>query len=134
VAELAKRLNLDKSATSRRVRVATEKGYLVNLEERKGKPAQLVPGEPLPDEKPVLPAPDEVGGEGGNIPPCNTATLQQLDIGDMVYLVSEDGTIQNAEPWRIVDIVDGQNGMGSFAFFGETSTGWPLERCVPADG
>lgn len=134
VAELAKRLNLDKSATSRRVRVATEKGYLINLEERKGKPAQLVPGEPLPDEKPVLPAPDEVGGEGGNIPLCNTATVQQLDIGDMVFLLSADGTIQNAEPWRIVDILDGPDGSGGFVFFRETATGWPLSQCIPADG
>jgi len=77
VSELAKRLNLDKSATSRRVRVACELGYLINLEERRGKPARLTIGEPMPDEEEVLPRPETLAEENiPVIPPCNTATLQ----------------------------------------------------------
>ncbi|MGQ9553427.1 MAG: hypothetical protein ACUVWR_04870, partial [Anaerolineae bacterium] len=55
--QLATRLQLDKSAISRRVAVAIKNGYLVNLEEHKSKPARLLPDEPLPEALPVLPAP-----------------------------------------------------------------------------
>ncbi|NPV08052.1 MAG: MarR family transcriptional regulator [Anaerolineae bacterium] len=85
VGRLADLLGLDKSTVSRRVRVATELGYLVNLEDRRGKPARLLPGEDLPEEKPILPTPQTLaavvaGGEGGVLSPpttvqhCNTAT------------------------------------------------------------
>jgi hypothetical protein len=57
---VATRLGLDKSVVSRRWRVAREGGYLVNLEERRGRPARLVTGEPLPDETPILPTPEAV--------------------------------------------------------------------------
>jgi len=60
VLEVARRLRLDKSAASRRVRVALDKGYIVNEEQRRGRPAQLVPGEALPEEEPVLPAPEDL--------------------------------------------------------------------------
>jgi len=66
LAEVAKRLGLDKSAASRRVRAAVEHGYLVNLEDRKGKPARLVIGEPLPEETDILPT---------------VAVLQGVDLG-----------------------------------------------------
>lgn len=56
--ELAEHLKLDKSAISRRVRDAVSCGYLDNLEERKGRPAKLVLGEPLPADQEVLPSPE----------------------------------------------------------------------------
>jgi hypothetical protein len=105
VTELAQRLKLDKSATSRRVRVALDLGYLVNTEDRRGRPAKLLPGEPLPTEEPILPSPETVAaltptggyeppqgqnyenyslaeGGGGYIPSeqhCNTATLARAN-------------------------------------------------------
>jgi hypothetical protein len=57
---IATRLGLDKSVVSRRWRVAREGGYLVNREERRGRPARLVTGEPLPDETPILPIPEAI--------------------------------------------------------------------------
>jgi hypothetical protein len=42
--ELAAKLALDKSVTSRRLRQATELGYLVNRETRRGRPARIVLG------------------------------------------------------------------------------------------
>jgi hypothetical protein len=48
-------LDLDYSATHRRVGMALEAGYLNNLEDRKGKPAQLVIGNDLPDDREILP-------------------------------------------------------------------------------
>jgi hypothetical protein len=57
---VATRLGLDKSVVSRRWRVARDGGYLVNQEERRGRPARLVTGEPLTDETPILPTPEAV--------------------------------------------------------------------------
>lgn len=57
---LAQRLGLDKSATSRRVAVAVSLGYLVNQQEKRGQPAKLDIGDPLPEEAPVLPPPDSL--------------------------------------------------------------------------
>jgi MarR family len=54
-ADLRSRLKLDKSAISRRVADAIERGYLRNLEDKKGGPARLIIGDPLPVELEVLP-------------------------------------------------------------------------------
>lgn len=55
VAAVAAALKLDKSAAWRRVQSALQKGYLRNLEDKKGRPAQLVIGERMPDDVAVLP-------------------------------------------------------------------------------
>jgi hypothetical protein len=57
---IAQELKLDKSAASRRIRTAINKGFVKNLEDRKGKPGRYVVGDPMPDDVVVLPAPDEV--------------------------------------------------------------------------
>ncbi len=54
---LAGRLGLDPHSASRRVAVAKRNGWIVNQETRRGQPAQLVPGDPLPAEKPDTPRP-----------------------------------------------------------------------------
>ena len=61
VTRLAERLGLDKSAASRRASVATRDGYLVNAEDKRGRPARLQVGEPLPAERPILPTPADLG-------------------------------------------------------------------------
>jgi hypothetical protein len=53
-------LQLDKSSALRRVRVALDRGYLRNLEDRKGRPARLVLGEPLPEDQEILPTVKEL--------------------------------------------------------------------------
>lgn len=55
ISAIAKALKLDKSATSRRVSAARERGYLVNHETKRGQPAKIGNGEPLPANTPVLP-------------------------------------------------------------------------------
>jgi hypothetical protein len=55
-ADIKKALKLDKSAVSRRVSAAMEAGVLRNLEDRRGRPARLVLGDPLPDEIELLPS------------------------------------------------------------------------------
>src|SRR5262249_8612563 len=55
---LAKKLGLDKNSVHHRVRKGITAGYLLNEELRKGKPARIVLGDPLPDEGGVLPPPE----------------------------------------------------------------------------
>lgn len=84
---LANRLGLDKSVVSRRWRVARDGGYLVNLEERRGRPARLVIGEPLPEEVAILPPPGSLEGcctvarspEGGTPPSADEAAEAELE-------------------------------------------------------
>ena len=73
---VAEQLEIDKAAASRRVRTAVGRGYLKNLEDRKGHPARLVVGEGMPEDREILPAPEDLEGidpltgprEGHSIP------------------------------------------------------------------
>ena len=69
ITAVAKALGIDRSAASRRVRVAIEDGYLANLDgsRRKGRPARITLGDPLPEERAVLPRPDALAAEGGAV-------------------------------------------------------------------
>jgi MarR family len=60
VTELARELRLDRSAVSRRVRNAKDRGYLRDLEENQRKPSRLVLGDDLPDDLQILPSPGDV--------------------------------------------------------------------------
>ena len=60
--DIKKVLKLDKSVVSRRVAAALDAGVLRNLEDRKGRPARLVIGDPLPDEIELLPRPEQLHG------------------------------------------------------------------------
>ena len=58
VTQLAQYLGIDKSSMSRRVRGALKSGFLVDHETRRGRPAKLIIGEPLPADQTVLPTVD----------------------------------------------------------------------------
>jgi hypothetical protein len=60
VIEIAEKLGLDKSSALRRVRTAIREGYLVNNEHRRGRPAKISLGDPLPADTGVLPSPEIV--------------------------------------------------------------------------
>ena len=60
VVAIGDRLRLDKSTAWRRVRVAIDRGFLQNLEERPRRPGKIVLGDPLPDEEPILPTREEL--------------------------------------------------------------------------
>jgi hypothetical protein len=75
----------NKSALSRRVAGALDGGYLKNQEERKGRPARRVLGDPLPANRDVLPRPDRLSRErlhgctadpGDKPPPVPVATFR----------------------------------------------------------
>jgi MarR family len=59
--EIAARMKLDKTTVSRRVKKAIDQGYLRD-ERQRGREAELVTGEPLPTDKPILPTVHELGG------------------------------------------------------------------------
>jgi hypothetical protein len=56
--QVEQQLKLDKSTVNRRVRQARARGFLVNLETKKGQPMRLEVGDPLPDDQSILPDPD----------------------------------------------------------------------------
>ena len=60
ITKLAARLRIDKSSAQRRAAVAVREGFLINAEDKRGRPAKLTVGEPLPEERPVLPHPAEL--------------------------------------------------------------------------
>jgi len=62
VTDVAAALNLDKSAALRRVRGAMKRGFLSNRNEKPGQPYDLALGDPLPDDKVILPTPECLSG------------------------------------------------------------------------
>jgi len=71
---IAEELKLDKASASRRVKAAREAGYLINLEDSKGKAAKLALGEPLPADLEILPKPEDLRAEWDR---CTVATVQE---------------------------------------------------------
>ncbi len=73
--EVSRELGLDKGSGYRRVQTAISAGYLRNLETRRGRPARLVLGDPLPEDRALLPSPESLEGctvaadPGENVPP-----------------------------------------------------------------
>jgi hypothetical protein len=45
---------------SRRINAAIDRGYLKNLEEKRGQPARICLGDALPEDADVLPSPDRL--------------------------------------------------------------------------
>lgn len=85
VTQLADRLGIDKAAASRRVNVALQGEYLIDTADRdqkgkrrRGYPAKLTVGDPLPADRPVLPAPADLENSLLGIPPDNTSSGQHL--------------------------------------------------------
>lgn len=62
VPQVAKALGIDRSSAYRRLINPLKQGYVVNLEDKKGRQMRLAPGERLPKERPVLPSLEELMG------------------------------------------------------------------------
>jgi len=62
ITQLAQALGLDTSAASRRAASAVRQGFLRNLEDRKGRPARLCLGEPIPEPPSILPSREVLHG------------------------------------------------------------------------
>lgn len=51
-------LHIDKSAALRRCQMALKRGYIKNLQEKRGQKARYVPDQPMPDDLTILPEPE----------------------------------------------------------------------------
>lgn len=60
---VSEELDIDKAAASRRVRAAVDRGYITNLEDRRGHPARLVIEESMPEDAEILPSAEQLEGE-----------------------------------------------------------------------
>lgn len=60
VIDVAGAIGRDKSVAWRRIQAAIKEGYLRNDETRKGQPARLFIADPLPEERKILPLPEEL--------------------------------------------------------------------------
>ncbi len=84
---LAAALNLDKGNGSRRAANAVQRGYLVNNEEKRGKPARYAIGDPMPDQLEILPTPAEVlrccGVAAGDEYPLHSDELDPFDLDSL---------------------------------------------------
>jgi hypothetical protein len=70
---LSAKLALDQSTVSRRVRRAADDGYLRNLEDKRGKRARWIIGDPLPETTGILPDPADL------VQQCNTPQRSDQD-------------------------------------------------------
>ena len=64
-AAVAGELKLDKSAALRRVKTAIDRGHLKNLEDRRGRPARIILGEPIAGEVELLPSVERLAEQAG---------------------------------------------------------------------
>lgn len=110
VTQVAQELKLDRSAASRRVRAAKDRGYLRDLEDNPRKPSRLVPADPLPEDLEILPRPDALAGAFGackragedegihNPPPPADFTGQQEEGGGDSYPSENGARLHAGEP------------------------------------
>jgi hypothetical protein len=84
--EIANELQLDKSTTSRRIRDASTRGFLENLQDRKGRPARIVlTDQVLPDNQGILPTVDELlNAMTGNVADVDSNANNGCTIADEI--------------------------------------------------
>jgi hypothetical protein len=123
--DLKSALRLDKSAISRRVADALDGGFLRNLEERRGRPAKLTLGEPLPADVEVLPQSQQLAGgdrlhgctvvPGSNSPPPPQHTDQQAHTprASASASLSEINEVRALQPEHTVQIANDSNACGA---------------------
>jgi hypothetical protein len=107
--EISEKLGLDKSAALRRINSAISKGYLRNLEDKRGRRARIVIADPMPDDKMILPSPELLRGcmvaaDQGEIeypppqPECAVKNCESLE-GERKIIIKNDRD----------DVIDGFN-------------------------
>jgi hypothetical protein len=100
LAQVAGRLRLDKSAASRRVRAAIDAGFVKDLQEKRGRPLRLVIGEPLSDDRSLLPTGEAVSERSfkSRQKPCKGATPPP--VAEVLHGCSLDGGDKTSSLWE----------------------------------
>ncbi|MGC8633896.1 MAG: hypothetical protein ACP5VP_04410 [Candidatus Limnocylindrales bacterium] len=128
VVQVAARLGIDKSSASRRVRAALDRGYLRNLEDRRGRPSRLVLGDQLPDQVTILPTVEELERLHG----CSGAAGGTNPVG----LTPEDPFRRDVpgEPGQVGTVTVAPQDDRGHGRFGSLSTGEPASAVsVPVE-
>ncbi len=96
---VADRLALDKSNAGRRLRMAADGGYLRNLEDKRGKPARWIIGDPLPESVALLPDPAQLATADTtpNQGCCGVAVESGGDNGKPVCRICRTTTLERSE-------------------------------------
>jgi len=90
VRDIGRTLELGDSAAWRRAKVAIKNGWLINREERKHRPARLIPGDPLPAAG-GLPKPEDLVGP---MQPPVKGREPQTDLATPEFAPSAQGAMQ----------------------------------------
>jgi len=99
--QLVEHLGLSKGTISYRVRQASREGWLVNLEARRGVPARLVPGMPLPDENPLPEASELTDDTSEHVHhPADDSNTQTPPSGQLRPELSKEGLNSDESEWR----------------------------------
>src|SRR5262245_26171341 len=100
VTALGEALELDRTAAGRRVQTAIKRGYLVNDEDRSGKPARIRLGDPLPDGGSLLPEGETLLQEpavpGNSCTPAQVALETAPDLGEQPVQLGLAGTLSES--------------------------------------
>jgi len=103
-------LKLDRSAAQRRIQSARERGYIVNLEEKRGKPGRYAVGDPLPEEIDLLPLSLPEGVQ--HTPSKDDTSMHSLNaeqtntLSDGVQVCMKTEEIEDDESEEVIDLVD----------------------------
>jgi len=98
VAQVSRKLKLDKSSALRRVKTALEKGYLKNEENKPGRHYKLKVGDALPEDQAILPEPEGLQGcsdKPRDIPPSPEQLKTEVPSKDYEDLIKIPDTISN---------------------------------------
>jgi hypothetical protein len=102
-------MQLDRSAAQRRLTSARERGYLLNLEEKRGRPARWTLGDPLPDEQELLPL--DLPSQGcaqsppkTYTPPNSVSAADPKGSGEGVQVCSDNGERDIDEAEVVIDL------------------------------
>jgi hypothetical protein len=113
VSQVANYLKLDRSAASRRVSQALAKGYVKNLEDKRGRPFKLVVGDPMPENAELLPSPEtlqscSVASDSGGIetpfPPGGEPPKKGAACGEGPAGLNEIQPQPFEQNWDVVDL------------------------------
>jgi len=100
-------LGLARDTTWHRVKRALALGHIVNLESRKGQPAKLVPGDPLPKECAALPTREELQVLVCGEDPEPRSTVQP-EASSAIWPLSERA-VESSVEWPIQPAIHGEN-------------------------
>lgn len=107
---VSEHLKLDRSSAHRRIQAARDKGYLVNLEEKRGRPARYAIQDPLPEDQELLPL--SISSSVQHTAPEHNTSLHGVSaeknstLTDGVQMCTVTEKTEDEEAEELIDLVD----------------------------